>query len=68
MDKGETAYTTFSPRLLKAAYNYQYSQKDPGLFAHNLAYGAQILYDSMEDLKAGGAKVDLTGMTRPAAK
>ena len=32
---------TFTPRLLKAAYNYQYSQKDPGIFAHNLDYAAR---------------------------
>ncbi|MGE5603395.1 MAG: hypothetical protein ACM30E_10105 [Nitrososphaerales archaeon] len=68
VDTDEKAYAKFTPRLLKAAYNYQYSQKDPGIFAHNLAYAGQILYDSMEDLKAGGAKVDLTGLTRPAAK
>ncbi len=67
VDKDEPAYSKFTPRLLKAAYNYQYSQKDPGLYAHNLAYAAQFMYDSLEDLKAGGAKVDLTGLTRPAA-
>jgi hypothetical protein len=66
IDEGEKAYTKFTPRLLKAAYNYQYSQKDPGIYAHNLDYAAQILYDSLEDLKAGGAKVDMTGLVRPA--
>ncbi len=49
MDEGEKAYSKFTPRLLKAAYNYQYSQKDPGIFAHNLAYAGQFLYDSLED-------------------
>lgn len=58
------AYTTWTPRLLKAAYNYQYAQKDPGAFAHNAKYVIQALYDSLADL---GAKVtvDMTGMTRP---
>jgi hypothetical protein len=59
-------YSTFTPRLLRAAYNYQYAQKDPGLFAHNPDYGAQFLYDSLEDLGKGGVKVDMTGLVRPA--
>ena len=66
MDEGEKAYTEWTPRLLRAAYNYQYAQKDPGLFAHNPDYAAQFLYDSLEDLAAGGVKVDMTGMVRPA--
>nr|MCU0508814.1 polyheme membrane-associated cytochrome C [Anaerolineae bacterium] len=66
VDEGEKAFTKFTPRLLKAAYNFQYSQKDPGIYAHNLDYATQILYDSLEDLKAGGAKVDMTGLVRPA--
>jgi hypothetical protein len=68
IDEGEGAYSTFTPRLLKAAYNYQYSQKDPGIYAHNLAYAAQILYDSLEDLGNGGIDVDLTGLVRPEAE
>jgi hypothetical protein len=53
-------YTTWTPRLLKAAYNYQYAQKDPGAFAHNPKYVIQVLYDGIEDM--GG---DVSGMTRP---
>jgi hypothetical protein len=53
-------YAAWTPRLLRAAYNYQYATKDPGSFAHNGKYILQILYDGLEDL--GG---DLTGMTRP---
>lgn len=61
-DKGASiSYPAFSPRLLKGAYNLQYSVKDPGAFAHNPKYVIQALYDSIEDL--GG---DLTGLTRPA--
>ena len=66
VDKDEKAYTEWTPRLLRAAYNYQFAQKDPGLFAHNPDYAAQFLYDSLEDLAAGGVKVDMTGMVRPA--
>lgn len=53
-------YATWTPRLLKAAFNYQYSQKDPGAFAHNGKYVLQFLIDSIEDL--GG---DITAYTRP---
>jgi hypothetical protein len=67
-DPDETAssnrYNAWTPRLLEAAYNYQYSQKDPGAFAHNAKYLIQAMYDSLTDL---GTKVtvDMTGMTRP---
>lgn len=53
-------YNAFTPRLLKAAYNYQYSQKDPGAYAHNAVYVMQALYDSIQDLRG-----DLSGLTRP---
>jgi hypothetical protein len=53
-------YASWTPRLLKGAYNYQYAQKDPGAFAHNAKYVLQVLYDSIEDV--GG---DVSGMTRP---
>jgi len=58
-DTGER-YATFTPRLLKAAYNYQYCLKDPGAFAHNGKYIIQVLYDSLENLGA-----DVTGLVRP---
>jgi hypothetical protein len=53
-------YASWTPALLRAAYNYQYSQKDPGAFAHNGKYLLQLLYDSLRDM--GG---DVGGMTRP---
>jgi hypothetical protein len=60
-DKGAAiGYNAFTPRLLKAAYNYQYSVKDPGAFAHNPQYVMQFMYDSIKDL--GG---DVKGLTRP---
>jgi hypothetical protein len=64
--KSANRYPNFTPRLLRAAYIYQYTQKDPGLFAHNAKYGAQMLYDALEDLGKGGVKVDMTGLVRPA--
>lgn len=59
-DNKSINYNAFTPRLLRAAYNYQYAKKDPGAFAHNAKYVLQALYDSIEDI--GG---DLTGLTRP---
>jgi len=43
-------YTFFTPRLLKAAYNYQVAQKDPAGFAHGGKYLIQLIYDSISDL------------------
>ncbi len=59
---GDNSFASWTPRLLRAAYNYQYSLKDPGAFAHNGKYLIQFLYDSLEDL--GGAEA-VAGMTRP---
>ncbi|MFN8380319.1 MAG: cytochrome c3 family protein [Anaerolineales bacterium] len=60
-DKGKIAYNgNWTPRLLRAAFNYQYSQKDPGAYVHNPKYVMQFLYDSIEDL--GG---DVSKYTRP---
>jgi hypothetical protein len=57
-------YNAWTPRLLRAAYNYQYATKDPGAFAHNGQYIIQILYDTLEDI-GQKATVDMSGMTRP---
>jgi hypothetical protein len=46
-DAGES-FSTWTPTLLRAAYIYQYAQKDPGGFAHNGAYVMQMLYDATE--------------------
>lgn len=67
-DKGETIvpnrYNAWTPRLLKAAYNYQFVAKDPGAYAHNPVYTLQILHDSLADLGAR-VKVELAGSERP---
>ncbi len=61
VDGDEGGYATWTPNLLKAAYNYQYAQKDPGAFAHNGKYVLQILMDSIDAV--GGSTA---GMTRPS--
>ncbi len=53
-------YVSWTPTLLRAAYNYQYAQKDPGDFAHNPDYIMQVLFDSLEAVGA-----DVSAMTRP---
>jgi hypothetical protein len=53
-------YPTWTPRLLRAAYNLSYSSHDPGAFAHNSDYILQVLYDSIEDI--GG---DVSKLQRP---
>jgi len=53
-------YNAWTPRLLKAAYNYQFASKDPGAYTHNGKYILQVLYDSIADI--GGS---VAGMTRP---
>lgn len=58
-DEGD-GYASWTPRLLKAAYNFTWVSKDPGAFAHNNEYVMQFLYDSINDI--GG---DVSGMTRP---
>lgn len=69
VDAGEAIYPnqyrSWTPRLLRSAYNYQYVAKDPGAYAHNPAYVIQLLHDSLESL---GEKVpvDMEGMVRPS--
>jgi hypothetical protein len=59
-------YTSFTPRLLEAAYNYQYAQKDPGAFVHNGKYVIQAMYDSIADLNTKlTTKIDMSKMVRP---
>jgi hypothetical protein len=62
MGTDDKAYPNWTPRLLKAAYNYQVSMKDPGAFAHGNKYIVQLLFDSIEDL--GG---DVSGLARTDA-
>lgn len=59
-----TKYAKWTGRLLRAAYNMQYSVKDPGAFAHNGKYVIEILYDAIADMNAGGAAVSMAAMHR----
>jgi hypothetical protein len=59
-DEAGENFAAFDAKSLKAAYNYQYYQKDPGAFVHNGKFVAQFLIDSIADL--GG---NVGGYTRP---
>jgi len=65
-DDGKTvAYNTWTPRLLKAVYNWKVINADPGIHAHNPYYALELIYDSIEDLSsADGVDVDMGTMLR----
>ena len=46
------AYASWTPRMLRAAYNWKLVTADPGAYAHNPHYALELLYDSIEDLTA----------------
>jgi hypothetical protein len=68
LGEGEAAfpnrYQSWTPRLVRAAYNYQYVAKDTGAFTHNPHYAVQLLYDSLESL-GQAVSLDMTGLVRP---
>jgi hypothetical protein len=57
----DNAFASWTPNLLRAAYNYTWVEKDPGAYAHNGLYMLQVLYDSLQAV--GG---DVSGFTRPS--
>jgi Zn finger protein HypA/HybF involved in hydrogenase expression len=61
------SYATWTPRLLRAAYNYQYTSKDPGAYSHNPLYIIQVLYDALSDMGTQ-VELDMTGMVRPGSE
>lgn len=53
-------YVAFDAAMARAAFNFQFAQKEPGAWAHNFDYMAELLIDSIAHL--GG---DTTGLVRP---
>jgi hypothetical protein len=49
-DGRPVAYNAWTPRSLRAAYNWKLVTADPGSYAHNPHYALELLYDSIEDL------------------
>ena len=57
-------YAGFSPRLMRTAFNYQFSVKDRAGYVHNGQYMLQLLYDAIEDLSKV-VNVDMSSLVRP---
>ena len=55
VDPGEAIYpnlyASFDAKLLRAAYNYQVSKKEPHGYIHNSKYIAQLLVDSIGHIR-----------------
>lgn len=49
-DGRPVAYNAWTPRSLRAAYNWKLVTADPGSYSHNPHYALELLYDSIEDL------------------
>ncbi len=60
----DNRYASWTPRLLRAAYNLHLATMDRGAYTHNPRYVIQLLHDSLADL-GQRVDVDMTGMTRP---
>lgn len=58
-------YLTWTPRLVRTVYNYNFVSKDPGAYTHNPRYAVQLLYDSLEDLSERVAIPEFERYTRP---
>ncbi len=55
------AYAAWTPRMLKAAYNWKFVNSDAGIHVHNPHYALELLYDSMEDL-SGPMEMDFAAL------
>ena len=49
-DGRAVGYKAWTPRLLKAAYNWKFVTSDGGAYVHNPHYALELLHDSLEDL------------------
>ncbi len=63
-DEGEKSYADWTPRLMRAAFNYKFVTRSSG-YIHNPTYSAQLLIDSIEDLAAGDSNITLASYVRP---
>ena len=68
VDDGEAnfgnQYASWTPRLVKATYNYHLVLEDPGGFMHNAHYLIQLMVDTLSSLGETVA-VDMAGVIRP---
>lgn len=54
------AYGAFDAKMARVAFNFQFATKEPGAWAHNFDYMAQLLIDSIAHVGGG-----TTGLVRP---
>lgn len=63
----ENAFASWTPRLVRAAYNYQLAQKDRSAYVHNARYITKLLHDSIQDLNTQISEpVDMSAADRNA--
>ncbi|EPX76669.1 hypothetical protein [Salipiger mucosus] len=60
-DGSRIKYASWTPRLLKAAYNWKFVNADHGIHVHNPHYALELIYDSAEDL-AGQLDTDFASL------
>ncbi len=63
-DEGEKNYAHWTPKLMRAAFNYKFVLSSKG-YIHNPPYAAQLLIDSISDLAASDTAVSAEGLVRP---
>lgn len=64
-DGKPVVYAAWTPRMLKAAYNWKFVGSDKGIHVHNPHYALELLHDSMEDLAAPlGVDFNALGLIR----
>lgn len=64
-DGQPVAYNAWTPRSLRAAYNWKLVTADPGNYAHNPPYSLELLYDSIDDLSGPlGLDMDALNLLR----
>jgi hypothetical protein len=67
-DEGEVnfgnQYRSWTPRLVKATYNYHLVLEDPGGFMHNGWYLIQLMYDTLDNLSEA-VQVEMADLIRP---
>ena len=57
-------YQSWTPRLVRCAYNFHFVFQDLGCYVHNPDYIVQILHDTLKDM-AEVLALDLQGLARP---
>jgi predicted CXXCH cytochrome family protein len=63
----DNVYARWTPRLVRAAYNYQMARRDPGAYVHNGRYIIKLLFDSITDLNEVIAEpIDMSQAERDA--